>query len=63
MLDALRAPLGRGTIRAVTGVRVTKLRFSHENPDVQALYTEFLKEPCGELSHHLLHTEHTGWEA
>lgn len=39
------------------------LRFSHENPDVQALYTEFLKEPCGELSHHLLHTEHTGWEA
>lgn len=40
-----------------------QLRFSHENPDVQALYTEFLKEPCGELSHHLLHTEHTGWEA
>ena len=39
-----------------------QLRFSHENPDVQALYTEFLKEPCGELSHHLLHTEHTGWE-
>lgn len=39
------------------------MRFSHENPDVQALYTEFLKEPCGELSHHLLHTQHTGWEA
>ena len=39
------------------------LRFSHENPDVQVLYEEFLKEPCGELSHHLLHTEHTGWEA
>ena len=30
VLDALRAPLGRGTVRAVTGVRVTKLRFSHE---------------------------------
>jgi len=43
--------------------RANVLRFSHENPDVQALYTEFLKEPCGELSHHLLHTEHTGWEA
>ncbi len=39
------------------------LRFSHENPDVQTLYKEFLKEPCSEVSHHLLHTDHTGWEA
>ena len=37
------------------------LRFSHENPEVQALYQEFLEEPCGHLAHHLLHTDHTGW--
>jgi iron-only hydrogenase group A len=33
-----------------------KLRKSHENPDIQKLYEEFLKEPLGERSHHLLHT-------
>ena len=38
------------------------MRFSHENPDVQALYQEFLGEPCGHISHHLLHTDHTGWQ-
>ena len=38
------------------------LRFSHENPEVQTLYKEYLGEPCGETSHHLLHTDHTGWE-
>jgi iron-only hydrogenase group A len=35
------------------------MRKSHENPQVQALYKEFLKAPLGELSHHLLHTEYT----
>jgi NADH-quinone oxidoreductase subunit G len=39
-----------------------KMRFSHENPDVQTLYDEFLKEPLGEKSHHLLHTDHQGWQ-
>ena len=34
------------------------LRFSHENPDVQALYRTYLKEPLGELAHALLHTHH-----
>ena len=34
------------------------LRKSHENPAVQALYKEFLGEPLGELSHHLLHTHY-----
>ena len=37
------------------------LRFSHENPDVQQLYAEYLGEPCGERSHHLLHTDHHLW--
>jgi len=32
------------------------LRKSHQNEDVDTLYKEFLKEPLGEMSHHLLHT-------
>ena len=35
-----------------------KIRRSHENPEVQLLYTDYLKEPCGHTSHHLLHTEY-----
>ena len=38
------------------------VRFSHENPDVQALYEEYLGAPLGERSHHLLHTDHDGWQ-
>ena len=38
------------------------IRFSHENPDVQALYREYLEKPLGESSHHLLHTDHHAWE-
>jgi iron only hydrogenase large subunit-like protein/ferredoxin len=36
-----------------------KLRKSHENPDVQRLYAEFLDRPLGDRSHHLLHTTYT----
>ncbi len=39
------------------------IRFSHENPDVQALYRTYLKRPLGERSHHLLHTDHSAWSA
>lgn len=39
------------------------LRKSHENPDIEKIYEEFLKEPLGNVSHHLLHTEYcTGKE-
>ncbi len=38
------------------------LRFSHENPEIQTLYREFMSEPCGHLAHTLLHTDHFGWE-
>ena len=37
------------------------IRFSHENPDIQALYRDYLGAPLGEKSHHLLHTDHRGW--
>lgn len=35
------------------------MRKSHENPAVNQLYKEFLIEPLGEKSHHLLHTSYT----
>ena len=37
------------------------LRFSHENPDVKALYKDYLGAPLGEKSHHLLHTDQRTW--
>jgi iron only hydrogenase large subunit-like protein len=35
------------------------LRKSHENPAVAQLYEDFLGQPLGEKSHHLLHTRYT----
>lgn len=34
------------------------LRKSHENPEVKALYDDFLHEPLGHKSHELLHTHY-----
>ncbi|MGN0708544.1 MAG: NADH-dependent [FeFe] hydrogenase, group A6 [Faecalibacterium sp.] len=34
------------------------VRYSHENPDIQALYREYMKRPLGERAHHLLHIHH-----
>jgi iron only hydrogenase large subunit-like protein len=36
-----------------------RCRKSHENPSIVKIYQEFLKEPLGEKSHHLLHTKYT----
>jgi NADP-reducing hydrogenase subunit HndD len=38
------------------------VRFSHENQDILNLYKEYLGKPLGEKSHHLLHTDHNGWQ-
>ncbi|SHH22480.1 NADH-dependent [FeFe] hydrogenase, group A6 [Thermosipho atlanticus] len=35
------------------------LRRSHENPDVQKLYAEFLEKPYSHIAHKLLHTYYT----
>ncbi len=34
------------------------IRKSHENPEITMIYQDFLKEPLGEKSHHLLHTHY-----
>ena len=38
------------------------LRFSHENPEIQHLYSEYLGKPGSEVAHHLLHTDHKEWK-
>lgn len=35
-----------------------KIRFSYKNPDIIKLYEDYLGKPCGEKSHHLLHTKY-----
>ena len=42
--------------------RKAELRFSHENPAVQALYQEYLNAPCSEKAEHLLHCDHFAWQ-
>ena len=41
--------------------KANSLRFSHENPDVNALYKEYFEKPLSEKAHHLLHTEQEEW--
>lgn len=50
----------RGGVLRGLDVR-SELRFSHENPDVQQAYAEYLGKPLGEKAHHLLHTEQAAW--
>ena len=38
------------------------IRKSHNNPEVAAIYKEYLMKPLGEKSHHLLHTRYTARE-
>ena len=42
--------------------KANAMRFSHENPQVQTLYKEFLGAPLSERSEELLHTNHKGWD-
>lgn len=38
------------------------LRFSHENPSVQAAYADYFEKPLSHVSHKLLHTDHDAWK-
>lgn len=42
--------------------RNAKLRYSHENPSIHALYDEYLGKPLSELAEKLLHTDHEAWQ-
>ncbi len=42
--------------------KANKLRFSHENPEIQKLYADYLEKPLSHRSHELLHTDHEAWQ-
>lgn len=42
--------------------RNNPLRFSHENPSVQAAYADYFEKPLSHVSHKLLHTDHDAWK-
>lgn len=42
----------------LSGDKAMKLRFSHENPDINKLYENFLGEPLHGRAHDLLHTQY-----
>ncbi len=42
--------------------RLSPLRFSHENPEINVLYDQYLGEPNSETAEHVLHTDHEAWE-
>ncbi|MBQ5390592.1 MAG: iron hydrogenase small subunit, partial [Clostridia bacterium] len=41
--------------------KANTLRFSHENPEVKALYETMLEKPLSHKAHDLLHTEQKSW--
>ena len=41
--------------------KVNNLRFSHENEAVLECYKSYLEKPLSHEAHHLLHTDHEGW--
>jgi len=53
--DAIRSKRAAGLY---TDDERSTIRVSHKNEAVQAVYTEFLKEPNSEKAHHLLHTHY-----
>lgn len=42
--------------------QVSDVRFSHENPSITSLYSDYLDAPLSKKAHHLLHTDHTSWD-
>lgn len=42
--------------------KANKVRFSHENPEVAALYKDFLEKPLSHTAHGLLHTDQAAWK-
>lgn len=50
----------KARMQALYGIdRDAQLRTSHSNPSIKRIYSEFLGEPGGHLSHELLHTSYT----
>ena len=53
-----RKPCKRGPRPSTTWTGNKTIRRSHDNPDVQKLYKEYLGKPLSEKAHELLHTHY-----
>ena len=42
--------------------KANKIRFSHENPEIAALYKDYLEKPLSHKAHELLHADQTTWK-
>lgn len=40
----------------------SKIRFSHENPEITKLYQDYMEAPLSHNAHRLLHTDHFAWD-
>lgn len=40
----------------------SKIRYSHDNPDIKSLYENYFGTPNSHKAHHVLHTDHFAWE-
>ncbi len=58
--DGVEMAAGRADILDALDVN-NPIRYSHENPDVVALYKEYMEKPLSEKAHHLLHTNQVDW--
>ena len=58
-MEEERSPQRSQTLYALD--QNSTIRFSHENPQVEKLYREFLGQPLSEQAEALLHTDHTAW--
>ena len=59
--DNLAAPYIRGQVLYGLDAK-NEIRFSHENPSIALVYSEYFGAPLSERSHHLLHTDHNAWQ-
>lgn len=42
--------------------KISTLRFSHENPSIIKLYSDYMEKPLSRKAHKLLHTDHNAWD-
>ena len=42
--------------------KILTLRFSHENPSIIKLYSDYMEKPLSHKAHKLLHTDHNAWD-
>ena len=42
--------------------KANSIRFSHDNPEIVALYRDYLEKPLSHRAHELLHTDQTKWQ-